>query len=319
MGFGNAKDAQTWFDTIVFAPKHQGDLQLVGGVPASLPAPGSTNKGKTVYLNLDFNWGDFSSTPTTAAGGTYNYLAFMNKYLLLESNELGQLGALVIFTNCSTRTRFRSRSTTSLAEQRRLPTMTISSNSALDACHLNHRVSIRLASLISVVLAAVGIAAAQPAPTFCAFEVKVVTPVGLPAAGLSVAMVREDNKKPLSTVTTGSDGVVRFCDAPVVSVHITVASTPCGATTVGPARAEWPDTQRLDCSKSHKVRGVHSRAAVLGAVENLRRIGPAHPGSSIRYEGPRGAGIGCERSARETLSFYQEDGEVRWGRRQGRL
>jgi hypothetical protein len=123
--------------------------------------------------------------------------------------------------------------------------MTVSSEKASHMCHLGHWVSTRLTSLIFIFFATLRIAAAQPDKLFCAFEVTVVTPTGLPAAGLSVAMIRDDDKKTVSTATTASDGVVKFCDAPIVPVRIMVASTPCGLTTVGPARAEWPDTQKL--------------------------------------------------------------------------
>jgi hypothetical protein len=129
--------------------------------------------------------------------------------------------------------------------------MTVSSEKASHVWHLAHWVSIRLASVILIFFPTIRIAAAQPDKLFCAFEVKVVTPTGLPAAGLSVAVIRDDDKKTFSTATTSPDGVVRFCDAPIVPVRIMVASMPCGLTTVGPARAEWPDTQKLLITQNH--------------------------------------------------------------------
>jgi RHS repeat-associated protein len=93
LGFATAKEAQSWFDNhIHFYDSHDGKLVLRRGVPAGspTPAPSRTDQAGDIYLNQDYNWGDFSKV-TTSAGATYNYLGWFNRTYKsnLNSEQLG--------------------------------------------------------------------------------------------------------------------------------------------------------------------------------------------------------------------------------------
>jgi hypothetical protein len=95
LGFATAKDAQSWFNNHMhFYDSHDGRLVVRGGVrgvPATgTPAPSRTDQAGDIYLNQDYNWGDFSKV-TTSSGITYNYLGWFNGTYKsnLNSEQLG--------------------------------------------------------------------------------------------------------------------------------------------------------------------------------------------------------------------------------------
>jgi hypothetical protein len=83
-----------------FMDVHQGPLQLgKNGTPSSPPAPASTSGFGTIYINVDFNWDDFSKTPKQG-GGTDDYLAWDNK-IFGTSMTSDQLATLTIIHEIS--------------------------------------------------------------------------------------------------------------------------------------------------------------------------------------------------------------------------
>ena len=78
---------------------------------------------------------------------------------------------------------------------------------------------------------------------YCAFEVVVTTPRGLPVIGAPVA---EDYQgRPFATAMTDKSGVARLCDAPADSVDIVVGGKRCGATRVSYLSPYWMRTRRV--------------------------------------------------------------------------
>jgi hypothetical protein len=59
-----------------------------------MPAPANTSTYGAIYINPDYNWGDFSKV-ATQQGGTFNYLAYINAALRTNMNS-EQLGTLII-------------------------------------------------------------------------------------------------------------------------------------------------------------------------------------------------------------------------------
>jgi hypothetical protein len=97
LGFATAAAAQSWFrNHITFTDVHNGDLQVKGGVPQGppAPAPSETNQIGLIFINIDYNWGDFSKV-TTSTGSIYNYLAYLNKVYGSNMNS-EQLGTFLI-------------------------------------------------------------------------------------------------------------------------------------------------------------------------------------------------------------------------------
>ncbi len=79
---------------------------------------------------------------------------------------------------------------------------------------------------------------------YCAFEVKVATPSGAPAAKTPVAIIRR-NKTIFSQTTTDSNGLARICDAPLEYFDLHVGFDMCGSVEVGGLKPTWPETQRV--------------------------------------------------------------------------
>ncbi len=79
---------------------------------------------------------------------------------------------------------------------------------------------------------------------YCAFEVKVSTPSGIPVNKLPVIMVRE-RKETLFETTTDEKGVARICDAPLEFVGIVVGRDVCGSVQVNRLKFNWPGIQRV--------------------------------------------------------------------------
>lgn len=123
--------------------------------------------------------------------------------------------------------------------------MTAASEASLWLGRLAGWIGTQAASVILVYFAVTGVTSAQTPQEFCAFEVSVITPTGSPAAGLSVSMIRVDNKKTFASVITGPTGIVKLCDAPVVPVSLMVSSRQCGSVAIEPITPDWPRTQRL--------------------------------------------------------------------------
>lgn len=85
---------------------------------------------------------------------------------------------------------------------------------------------------------------AGPEAVFCAFEVKVTTPLGVPVGNLPVVLVAGRKEVVAETVTDGK-GMARICDAPLAFVDVIVGRDVCGAVRVDRLKFEWPETQRV--------------------------------------------------------------------------
>jgi hypothetical protein len=96
LGFSSASAAQSWFDIhITFYYTSLGDLQVKNGAPAiGTPPPASTSTFGQVNINLDYSWSNFSAVPTSA-GGTFNYLGYLNNVYGISMSS-SQLGTLII-------------------------------------------------------------------------------------------------------------------------------------------------------------------------------------------------------------------------------
>lgn len=80
--------------------------------------------------------------------------------------------------------------------------------------------------------------------TYCAFEVRVSTPSGIPVPDVPVALIRE-RKTTFSQTKTNANGVARLCDAPLENVDIFVGFDMCNSVLVGYLMPRWPDTQHV--------------------------------------------------------------------------
>jgi RHS repeat-associated protein len=99
LGFSNAKAAQSAFNGIRFNYASYGQLSVIKGQPQAIPAPANTLGYGTININSDYNWGDFTAV-TTQQGGTFNYLAFINRAYRSNLNS-EQLGTLIILHELS--------------------------------------------------------------------------------------------------------------------------------------------------------------------------------------------------------------------------
>ena len=79
--------------------------------------------------------------------------------------------------------------------------------------------------------------------TYCAFEVKVTKPSGVPFPNIAVGMV--DKGTQVATAVTNSAGVSQFCDAPLHAVDIVVGVQACGVVLVQHVTPEWPVTRNV--------------------------------------------------------------------------
>jgi hypothetical protein len=164
--------------------------------------------------------------------------------------------------------------------------MTASSNSPTRASHsLSHAAA---APLVGVGAAALLFLYATPcaaAEAYCAFRVRVAAPSGALESGLPVAMVR-DNRTTLFEAATDSNGVARFCDAPVGAVDIVVGVDLCGSVVVRQVKAEWPSTREIFVTYAKTFcdhLGVAGDCHVLARIEDES----GHPLAGARME-PRG-------------------------------
>jgi hypothetical protein len=80
------------------------------------------------------------------------------------------------------------------------------------------------------------------APSYCAFEVKVRKPSGVPFANVPVGIVEKGTQ--VATVVTDARGSAKFCDAPLQAVDI-VVGTYCGGVLVKNVRPKWPTTRDI--------------------------------------------------------------------------
>jgi len=96
LGFLTATAAQSWFDNhIKFTYGSYGKLQVTRNAPREgTPAPAETSTYGAIYVNTDYNWGDFSKV-STSQGGIYNYLGYINGALKTNMTS-DQLGTLII-------------------------------------------------------------------------------------------------------------------------------------------------------------------------------------------------------------------------------
>src|SRR5258708_27031060 len=65
-------------------------------------------------------------------------------------------------------------------------------------------------------------------PVYCAYEVKVSTPLGRPISNLPVAMMTR-SKELFFETRTDETGVARICDAPLEFIDLIVGMDICGA------------------------------------------------------------------------------------------
>jgi hypothetical protein len=79
---------------------------------------------------------------------------------------------------------------------------------------------------------------------YCAFEVEVKSPTGLPASG--VAVVGHDAAGlQFGTAITNEQGVARLCDSPRGLAEITAGGRMCGAASVKHLSTIWPHTRHV--------------------------------------------------------------------------
>jgi hypothetical protein len=86
-----------------------------------------------------------------------------------------------------------------------------------------------------------------PAQTikYCAFEITVKSPEGVPVPGISVSASSE-GARPFARVVSNEEGVARICDSPVSSnVSISAGSGGCGEVTVRNLYPLWLQTRRV--------------------------------------------------------------------------
>jgi hypothetical protein len=80
--------------------------------------------------------------------------------------------------------------------------------------------------------------------TYCAFEVTVRSPSGIPMSEVPVALIR-GHKATFYETTTDANGVARVCDAPLENLDIIVGFDMCKSVMVRFLMPTWPDTQRI--------------------------------------------------------------------------
>ena len=95
-------------------------------------------------------------------------------------------------------------------------------------------------------LGVVSTSSAHPAngAPFCAIEVTVRTVSGKPFPNLPAALITL-SKTTFANATTNTDGVARFCDAPLQPVGIVVGLDICGSVWVRHLAPTWPDTRHV--------------------------------------------------------------------------
>jgi hypothetical protein len=145
-------------------------------------------------------------------------------------------------------------------------------------------------------------------PTFCAFEVKVSTPSGAPAANTPVALVR-GHRTTLSETATDVNGVARICDTPLEYVDIVVGFDMCGSVEVRNLKAMWPETRLVFITY---VKTFCSHFTFSEKVEILLRIQDEHgqPVAGAQFKGKTIADSGSDASdALGRLFVFTKRGE----------
>ena len=79
---------------------------------------------------------------------------------------------------------------------------------------------------------------------YCAFEVTVKSPKGMPVAGTPVWGMRQDGTK-FADTSTDEKGIARVCDAPIGVVDIQVGGRRCGAVTIRYLKPYWMITRHV--------------------------------------------------------------------------
>ena len=98
--------------------------------------------------------------------------------------------------------------------------------------------------MLGLVLGAAEASAANQTEEYCAFEVEVMSPTGLPAPG--VVVIGDDAAGfQFGGATTNEQGVARLCDSPRGLAEITVGGRMCGAVTVKYLNSIWPRTRHV--------------------------------------------------------------------------
>jgi hypothetical protein len=131
--------------------------------------------------------------------------------------------------------------------------------------------------LMGLLLACV-LSGAASESTYCAFEVKVNAPTGLPLAKIPVGLAKAGTQ--FSTAFTDTSGTARICDAPLSAVDIVVGGDVCGLVLVKKVRPTWPTTRQVfvtyteeDCP--HFIFADHCQALLRAEDERGRPLAGA--------------------------------------------
>jgi len=84
---------------------------------------------------------------------------------------------------------------------------------------------------------------AMVASPYCAYEVKVRNPSGIPFANVPVGMVEHGAQR--ATALTDSSGLAKFCDAPLQPVDFVTGTLDCGVVLVKGVKPTWPETREI--------------------------------------------------------------------------
>jgi len=159
--------------------------------------------------------------------------------------------------------------------------MTVSSRRAGPGIALNN-------AAMAIVLILMGfpglfISPAEGETTYCAFEVKVSAPSGVPIDKVPVVMIRGDRTTFFETATT-ANGVARICDAPLESVDIVVGFDVCGSVLIRDLKPSWPKTQRVFVTY---VRTFCDHFGIAPGCQVLLRVqdGEGRPVAGARFDG----------------------------------
>jgi hypothetical protein len=79
--------------------------------------------------------------------------------------------------------------------------------------------------------------------TYCAFEVKVLSPSNGPASKVPVGIARLSNT--FAETVTDANGIARICDAPIDPVDVFIGFDACGLIVIKGVKPLWLETKRL--------------------------------------------------------------------------
>lgn len=155
--------------------------------------------------------------------------------------------------------------------------------------------------LVTFFASSVFLCADQP---YCAFEVKVSKPSGVPFANVPVIMVQRNAQ--LAETRTNTNGEARLCDAPLSSVDIMVGFERCGAVLVREVKPLLASDYASLCHVCRElVRRVGFSARLSHSVAYSGREWSAHQWRTSRRGHIRGGPQLCrQRRSWEVIPFY---------------